>query len=188
MVKISDLEALELLARLPDDVPLTVSEAAIFLRVSKSALDKMRRPDAANPGPVYSQGGARGSSGSNQKVLYLKGDLKAWLQANRCSDTLEAAKRRGQLFATAADLLEPEAFWRNMAGEIAGLVEETLVAKFFEQLGRWEIEWLALGDALKEPWSDQAEQMRYLWLFSSKSPESGSALTEQLMLKLGCRS
>lgn len=185
MVKIADLEALELLARLPDDVPLTVSEAAIFLRVSKSALDKMRRPGAANPGPAYSQGGAKGSAGSNQKVLYLKGDLKAWLQANRCSDTLEAAKRRGQLFATAADLLEPEAFWRNTAGEIAGLVEETLVAQFFEQLGQWEIEWLALGDALKEPWSDQAQQMRYLWLFSSKSPESGSVLTEQFMRQVG---
>ena len=185
MVKIADLEALELLARLPDDVPLTVSEAAIFLRVSKSALDKMRRPDAANPGPVYSQGGAKGSSGSNQKVVYFKGDLKAWLVANRCSDTLEAAKRRGQLFATAADLLEPEAFWRNTVGEIAGLVEESSVVQFFERLGQWEIEWLALGEALKEQWCDQAEQMRYLWLFSSKSPEAGSLLTEELMRQAG---
>lgn len=184
-MKIADLEALELLARLPDDVPLTVSEAAIFLRVSKSALDKMRRPDAPNPGPVYSQGGIKGSAGSNQKVVYLKADLKAWLSANRCSNTLEAARRKGQLFATAADLLEPQAFWRDTAEKIAGVVEETSVDVFIERLSVWEIEWLALDDALKEPWSDQAEQMRYLWLFSSKNPESGSVLTEQLMKQAG---
>lgn len=89
------------------------------------------------------------------------------------------------MFATAADLLDPKAFWRNTAGEIAGLVEETSVVQFFEQFGQWEIEWLALGDALKEQWADQSEQMRYLWLFSSKSPESGSLLTEQLMRQAG---
>ena len=181
MVKIAELEALELIARLPDDIPLTVSEAAIFLRVSKSSLDKMRAPNASNPGPVYSQGGKKGADGSNQKVTYLKSDLKAWLLGNRTSNTLEAAKRRGQMFATAEEMLEPEAFWRNPKNEIVSLVEETPVDTFFERFGKWRLEWLTLGEALSEPWEDHQLLMHYLFLYSSKCPEHGSALTERLM-------
>ena len=181
MLRIADLEALDLISRLPDDTPLTVSEAAVFIRVSKSSLDKMRRPDAVNPGPVYSQGGAEGASGTNQKVVYFKSDLKAWLLGNRSSNTLEAAKRRGQMFATSADMVEPEAFWRNANDEIAGLVEETSADLFFERLGNWKIEWLALLNALNERWEDESLLMQYLWLYSSRNPEQGSELTQLLM-------
>ena len=183
MLRIADLEALDLISRLPDDTPLTVSEAAIFIRVSKSSLDKMRRPDAVNPGPVYSQGGAEGASGTNQKVVYFKSDLKAWLLGNRSTNTLDAARRRGQMFATSLDMVEPEAFWRNEKGEIAGLVLETSANLFFERLGSWGIEWLALPEALNEPWEDEALLMQYVWLYSSQNPEEGSSLTERLMLR-----
>ena len=186
MIRIAELDALDLLARLPDDVPLTVSEAAIFLRVSKSALDKMRRPGATNPGPVYSQGGVTGAAGSNQKVVYIKSDLKAWLFANRCSDTLEAAKRKGQMFVTSLGLREPEAFWFDDGGRIAGVVEETTVDVFFDNLGKWQVEWISLIDALKYRWCDESQMAEYLWLVASKEPEVGSELTAQMMRERKC--
>lgn len=151
-MKLADLQALELISRLPDDVWLTVEEAAIFLRMSPSSLNKMRMPGHPTGGPVYSQGGKSGARGSNQKVLYKKADLKAWHEANAVSDTLAAAVRKGQLFMSLADLAEPEAYWLNPKGEVAGLVEETDVDVFFKRLGTWEIRWMDPLEAAAEDW------------------------------------
>lgn len=73
---LATLDVLERLHRLPDTVALITSEAAVFLRSSVSALEAMR---AKGAGPSYSQAGARGVSGANQKCLYEKGDLLAWI-------------------------------------------------------------------------------------------------------------
>lgn len=155
---IGDLEALEILARLPDSTPLKASEAAVFLRVSKSTLDKMRRPGSSNPGPDYSQGGKEGAAGANQKVVYFKRDLIAWLEANRVSNTLQAANRKGQLgFVTLQDAVAEQAFWRNSDGKIAGLVDDTSIGLFFERIGKWEIDWLSPIDACSEPWTSLSE-------------------------------
>jgi hypothetical protein len=151
-MKLADLQALELISRLPDDVWLTVEEAAIFLRMSPSSLNKMRMPGHPTGGPVYSQGGKSGARGSNQKVLYKKADLKAWHEANAVSDTLAAAVRKGQLFMSLAVLAEPEAYWLNPKGEVAGLVEETDVDVFFKRLGKWEIRWMDPLEAAGEEW------------------------------------
>jgi hypothetical protein len=157
-MKLSDLQALDLISRLPDDVPLTVEEAAIFLRMSPSTLNKMRMPGHPTGGPVYSQGGKRGASGSNQKVLYLKKDLIVWLEANRVADTHAAAVRKGQMFRTLADLVEERPFWRDATGRIAGTVEDTDVDVFFARIGTplWSVEWLPATDAVTEPWTDEA--------------------------------
>ena len=144
MPKISDMEALELIARLPDDTPLTTAEAAVFLRVSKSTLDKMRRPDATNEGPPYSQGGGLKSKGSNQKVLYFKGDLKTWLQTRKVANTFDAAIRKGQL---TRNMDEPMSFWTTPQGVVEGLVEDTDVDLFFERCGVWGIEWMLPEEA-----------------------------------------
>lgn len=166
MPKIADLEALELIVRLPDDTPLTTSEAAVFLRVSKSTLDKMRRPDARNEGPIYSQGGGLSAEGSNQKVIYFKRDLKSWLEGNRVSNTLEAAVRRGQMFRTLPDILEPVAFWLNPDDEIVGLVDETDVDMFFERLGKWKIEWLPPSEASSGRWESVLEHKTFAAIVS----------------------
>ncbi len=93
----NELLALEIMARLPDETPLRVEEAALFLRISASSLNKMRMPMYPATGPAYSQAGRRGATGSNQRVVYMKRDLIAWLDQNRLHDTLEAAVRKGQL-------------------------------------------------------------------------------------------
>lgn len=157
-MKIAELQALELISRLPDDVWLKVDEAAIFLRISPSLLNKMRMPGHPSGGPVYTQAGNSGAKGSNQKVLYQKADLIAWHKANVVSDTHAAAVRKGQLFRTLADLVEERPFWRDASGRIAGAVEETEVDVFFGRIGSplWSVEWLPATDAVIEPWTDEA--------------------------------
>jgi hypothetical protein len=100
------LEALAHICSLPDSTWLTTYEASVFLRVSDSTLERMRQPGSTTQGPPYSQAGggkkdARGKAvraeGRNQKVLYKKGDLLAWLEQNRVSDSLKAAVRKGQV-------------------------------------------------------------------------------------------
>lgn len=163
-MNLADLQALDLISRLPDDVWLTVEEAAIFLRMSRSSLEKMRMPGHPTGGPVYSQGGKKGAGGVNQKVLYRKSDLAAWLQANRVSDTLAAAVRKGQMFRTIADLVEERAFWRDASGRISGTVEETDVDVFFERLlsPLWQVEWLPATEAATEPWPDEASHQAFV--------------------------
>lgn len=153
MTLVEQLTALELIARLPDDTPLTVEEAAIFCRCSVSKMNKMRMRGYHTKGPDYIQGGSEGTRGTNQTVLYLKRDLVAWLEGNRVSDTLEAAVRKGQMFATLISLVtEERAFWRAPSGGIGGLVEGTDVEVFYERLFKWQIVWLTLLEALEEDW------------------------------------
>ncbi len=154
-MNLAELQALDLISKLPDDVPLTVDEAAIFLRTSPSTLAKMRMPNHPTGGPVYSQGGRKGTSGANQKVLYMKGDLVAWLRENRVSDTLSAAVRKGQMFATLADVAEEHPYWLDEEGRVAGSVWETSVDVFFARLlsPLWNVRWMTALDACVVPWS-----------------------------------
>lgn len=148
--RLADLEVLARLHALPDAVALTTSEAAIFLRSSMSALESMR---AKGTGPAYIQGGGRGAAGSNQKCLYEKADLLAWMRANKVSSTVEAAVRKGQLFSSIADLARLEAFWVDAYGQIVGMVEEAPVQTVVERLGQYEIEWLPVADAAARGWN-----------------------------------
>ena len=59
---------------------LSVCEAADFLGLSKSTLDKLR---CVGGGPVYIKLG--------RKVVYDVGDLEAWTQQGRRSNTSQAA-------------------------------------------------------------------------------------------------
>lgn len=154
---LASLDILERLHRLPDAVALTTSEAAIFLRSSVSALESMR---AKGTGPAYIQGGGRGASGSNQKCLYEKADLLAWMRSNKVTSTVEAAVRKGQLFATLADLARGEAFWIDHHGQVAGMVEATPVHTVIERLGLYDIEWLPLSDAAARTWSDLSDHRK----------------------------
>lgn len=51
---LSELSALERVYMLPNDAPLTSSEAALFMRLSLSTLERMRRDGS---GPAYLQSG-----------------------------------------------------------------------------------------------------------------------------------
>lgn len=150
MPSVSDLQALDLLHRLPDDALLTTAEAAVFLRSSVRSLERLRQP--GEDGPGYVQPGGAGTKGRNQKCLYRKAELNSWIQRMTVTDSTAAAVRKGQLFMSLADLAEPEAHWINPEGAVAGLVEETDVGVFFERLGKWEIRWMDPLEAAGEKW------------------------------------
>lgn len=82
---LSQLSVLEALHLLPDSAALTTDEAAIFLRVSVTTLERLRRDDT---GPVYIQGGAAGARAINQRVTYLKSDLIAHQNSQRVNLTV----------------------------------------------------------------------------------------------------
>ncbi len=153
---IENLTALALISGLPDDALLTVEEAAVFCRCSVSRMNKMRTPGYPVKGPDYSQPGKKGARGSNQAVLYPKSALVEWARGNMVSDTHEAAVRKGQMFATLADIPEERAFWRTPAGALAGLVEKTDDEVFFGRLFKWTIEWMPAADAAREGWDAAA--------------------------------
>lgn len=158
MTTLANLDILERLHRLPDQVALTTSEAAIFLRSSVSALESMR---SKGTGPAYIQGGGHGAAGSNQKCLYEKADLLAWMRANKVSSTVEAAVRKGQLFSSIADLARVEAFWVDVHDQIVGMIEEAPVGTVIERLGQYEIRWLPVAEAAARTWSDLASHRSF---------------------------
>jgi hypothetical protein len=151
---LAELDVLERLHRLPDAVALTTSEAAIFLRSSVSALESMR---AKGAGPTYSQAGVRGATGANQKCLYEKADLLAWIRSNKVVSTVEAAVRKGQLFQTVFDAVATEAFWINSDRQIVGMVERATIDVAIARLGIYEIQWLPVSEAASTRWSDLNE-------------------------------
>jgi hypothetical protein len=148
---LAELDVLERLHRLPDAVALTTSEAAVFLRSSVSALEAMR---AKGAGPTYLQAGVRGAAGSNQKCLYEKADLLAWMRSNKVASTVEAAVRKGQLFMNIFDIVRAEAFWMDSNHAIVDMVERAVVSVAVARLGIYDIEWLPVVDAVAAKWLD----------------------------------
>ena len=152
MPDLAQLETLAILLALPDDALLTTEEAAIVLRSSPRTLERGRAP--GGDGPEFHQAGAKGAKGSNQKILYEKAALKAWLAARKVSSSVEAAVRKGQLsFATLPDLLEPAPFWIS-EGKIDGWAEGEDLEVFVAKLGQREADWIAPIEAARRPWSD----------------------------------
>lgn len=165
--RLADLEILERLGRLPVGVALTTDEAAVFLRLSRTTLERMRR---LGTGPQYVQGGGVGARGTNQKCSYLKGDLIAWQQANRVSNSMAAAVRRGQSYMPFVDptpkrsyfdLVTHRAFYVDKNGLVAGSMDDTLLETVLARLGRWRIVWLNPVAAVDLNWGDAAAFNEY---------------------------
>ncbi|RQZ74556.1 DNA-binding protein [Burkholderia glumae] len=148
-------EVLAALHALPDQVALTTTEAALFLRLSPKSLERMRLDGS---GPAYVQAGARGAKGANQKCLYLKAALLEWQRANQVSDAMEAAVRRGQAFRTIFDLVAEAPFYLNAAGAIVGAAEDTRLGVVIERLSleEWSLLWLPIVEASGREWADPA--------------------------------
>jgi hypothetical protein len=157
-MKIAELQALEILMRLPDDTALLTEEAAVVLRTSVRQLERMRSPDSLVKGPKYQKAVGDGAKGRNQKVTYLIRDLKEWRKEQTIGGSHEAALKAGRYFVTLMDIAEEKAFWRNPEGKIAGLVDETGIDMFIARLGKWSIEWMAATDAVGEDWQSLASQ------------------------------
>lgn len=143
-------DALIRLHYLPNEVTLTSSEAALFLRLSITTLERMR--GTAN-GPRYIQGGSYGAKGTNQSCTYHKHDLIDWQNGNKVSDSMAAAVKKGQMFATIFDLAEHEAFYLDADGNVESMVEENLLGTVVDRIGNWDILWMTPIEAASRRWS-----------------------------------
>lgn len=147
------VEALEVLHKLPDSILLTTPEAAIFLQVSDTTVERWRKEGS---GPRYFQGGGAAARGVNQHVRYQKADLIQWIEANKVGSTAEAAIRKGQAFKTISDLAATLPFYIDDLGLVESMVDECLVNTFVERLGSWAIQWLTPMEAGSRRWSNLA--------------------------------
>lgn len=145
---------------LPDGYPLKTAEAAVFTTFSVATMERMR---ASGTGPDYFQGGIRrdgsqpAAEGVNQHVRYFKPDIVAWRNRGKVSSTMQAAKLKGQVFATIFDLAEQHPFYIDPAdGGIAGMVEHTPIETVIARLGEWEIVWMPATEAASQRWSNLA--------------------------------
>jgi hypothetical protein len=155
---LAELDPWERMNALPANRPLKTSEAAIFMTFSVATLERMR---VNGTGPDYFQGGIRrdGSqpapAGTNQHVRYFKADIDAWWKRSKVSSTMQAAKLKGQVFATIFDLAEERPFYIDPAdGGVAGMVETTRIATVIERLGEWDIVWMPATEAGSRRWSN----------------------------------
>lgn len=97
------VDALALLGALPDSTRLTTSEAAIFLQISVTKLERMLRDQI---GPPYVADGARNS------ISYMKGDLKAWLVSIQTGIPIaKGVKPTAQSTAAAMALAAPQQYF-----------------------------------------------------------------------------
>lgn len=156
--KMSALQVWTILNAAPPEIPLTTSEAAIFLRESVTSMERMRK---AGGGPVYSQSGGPDAKGTNQKCLYDKADLLAWKESNKVSSSLQASVRKGQAFSTIFDLAEHEAFYVDARGNVESMVEECLLGTVVERIGAWEIQWLTPVEAASRRWTNLAKHQSF---------------------------
>lgn len=153
--KMSIVDVLNCLNALNDEVMLTTTEAAIFLRVSVTTMERWRKQDGV--GPEYIQPGAAGAMGTNQSCYYLKSALIAWQRRNTVTGSLAAAVRKGQTFSTIFDLAETLPYYLNSSGDVESMVENNTLGKVVERVGQsWEVVWMPATEACSRRWSSLA--------------------------------
>lgn len=157
---LAQLEAWERIKALPEDYPLKTAEAAVFITFSVATLERLR---TKGTGPDYFQGGIRrdgsqpAAEGTNQHVRYFKPDIITWRNRSKVSSTMQAAKLKGQAFATIYDLAEQHPFYIDPAeGGVAGMVEHTPIETVIARLGSWDIVWMPATEAACQRWSNLA--------------------------------
>ena len=144
-------DVMTILLNLPNNAQLTTSEAALFLRRSVTTLERWR---VSGEGPDYIQSGKAGAKGTNQSILYEKADLVAWTQANKVSNTMQAAVRKGQAFITLMDLTQTEPFYVDEDGNIESMAESNPLETVMERIGGWKLTWLTPLNAAEGRWND----------------------------------
>lgn len=141
------------MAFMPDGTPIDADLAAVYLCVSPATLKRMR---AEGTGPTYQQPRTNeGTTARNQKITYLMGELKRWLQEQSTSSTMHAAELRGTMFATLQDLTREHPFWIKKVGGVEAVLGHVLATDVSSLISDPEahIEWLDWIEVLSLPWA-----------------------------------
>lgn len=176
------------LAFMPDETPVGVDLAAVYLCTSPATLKRMR---AEGTGPKYLQPQTNaGTTARNQKISYLMGELKDWLRSQSTSSTMHAAELRGTMFATLQDLAILEPFWVSRVKGVEAILGHVLATDVAGLISDAEahIEWLDFGGALSLPWSDRKQRQTFEGSFFNalqmlhQRIESGREASEVLLM------
>jgi len=142
------------LSRMPDETPVEADLASVYLCSSPGTLKRMR---AEGTGPKYQQPQTNsGTTARNQKVIYLIGELKRWLDGQSTSSTMHAAELRGTMFATLQSFDNPEPFWIKTLNGVEAVLGHVLGTPLNSDLlsgSSVHIEWLDWVEALRLPWA-----------------------------------
>lgn len=156
--KLRKVDVLQVLHALPDSAFLSTGEAAIFLDMSISQMERMR---VSGNGPRYMQTPPmEGKTGTNLAVRYRKIELLQWAEQHTARSSMQHAKLHGRTFSTLRDLVEEVAFYVDASGALESMVEENTVGTIIDRLGEWDIVWLTAAEACGRAWSDAAEHRR----------------------------
>jgi hypothetical protein len=154
--KLRKVDVLQVLHAVPDSAFLSTSEAAIFLDMSISQMERMR---VSGNGPRYLQTPPmEGKTGTNMAVRYRKVDLLQWIEKHIETSSIKHAKLHGRTFATLNDIVEEVAFYVHADGAVESMVEENTVGTVVDRLGEWDIVWMNAAEACARAWSDAAAQ------------------------------
>ncbi len=163
-------ETWEIISAMPEDASIDAGLAAVFLGVSDKKLGRIRADKKS--GLPYYQYQDEDSTARNQKVYYVKSELRQWREEHKVHSTHEAAVIRGLTFSTMADLLEEQPFvmktiystgkvgmggkvsksHSEILGHIFTITDEDLSSLLHDE--NMEVVWLSLPDALNENWSN----------------------------------
>jgi len=163
-------ETWKIISAMPEDASLGKGLAAVYLGISEKKLGRIRADKES--GLPYYQYPDEDSTARNQKVYYVKGELRQWREKHKVYSTLDAAAMRGLTFSTMADLLEEQPFvmktifsnrkvgmgdpisksHSEILGHIFTINNEDVSLLLHDE--NMEVVWLSLPDALNENWSN----------------------------------
>jgi hypothetical protein len=147
------------MAQMPDATPIDSELAAVYLCTSSATLKRMR---SEGTGPKYQQPQTiAGTTARNQKIVYLMGELKRWLEGQSTASTMNAAELRGTMFATLQSLGVPEPFWVGKHKGMEAILGHVLATPLTPELIAGEaahIEWIEWPGALRMGWSNGAQR------------------------------
>lgn len=156
------------LSQMPDATPIEADLAAVYLCTSPATLKRMR---AEGTGPKYQQPQTNsGTTARNQKITYLMGGLKRWLNEQATSSTMHAAELRGTMFATLQSLGALEPFWLKKHGAVEIVLGHVLATPLISDLLYGEsahIEWIDWVEALRLPWIEFNQRKCFEGLYLS---------------------
>lgn len=147
------------MAQMPDATPVDSELAAVYLCTSSATLKRMR---SEGTGPKYQQPQTTsGTTARNQKIVYLMGELKRWLQEQTTASTMNAAELRGTMFATLQSLGTPEPFWTGEHKGVDAIFGHVLATPLTPELMSGKvahIEWIDWPEAMRRGWSNRAQR------------------------------
>lgn len=171
------LDRLDRLHRLSPSVPLDMSEAALFLRMSDTTLQELC---AADKGPAPTFKGPDSMGVPKATRLFTVSSLVAWQQACTMPAFFDRIQQTEISFATVESLAARQAFYVDANGLVEAPVEEQLWSDVVAGLGVRKIVWMPALAAAGATWSSASAHRDFARRASEGLSRQGEAVRSAL--------